>query len=427
MQDPTEDKIRALSKAITPQQLKDFIDAFPEFAQMNDSPEFRRLVSLAFLFAQNKIEKDDFPSIRIEHLKELCINLLGEDISPVNSELFKWINSAGKGKKGPENFDKFLGSFERFLASKLKSAFMQKITFEELKQLFPVFSEVNAEAVKEREVRIDELLTLIFRFRLCKDMKAERYKMMWLILEIGEIAEKIIPKEYQGGNLSNLEGKMSAQNYLLDKSVQFQLFRTARNVATDFLPLMYTDKIVSFLEVCSDLCMGRVIPDRLYRACNEWANQYTRGEDLIPLLRGKAEEQAKMFAQMGYFLYRAKQFFEQGEDGRESVCMALVAAGICARLINKAGIAKSAGRNVRFSSTSQLMNIRTILAHSRAPEYSEMSVYDTIAKTIPKIDGLILECEEDAKRARLDVNVLSYVQREKPNKDSESPRIFKKI
>jgi hypothetical protein len=333
MQDPTGDKIREQSKLLTSQQLRGFVTVFSEFEHLNESPALRRLVAIAFLFSQNMFAEEDSPAERISDLKKLCVELLGEDLSPEQSELFKRLDTFGKGRKSAANPEKFLQNFQKFLSDKFMGGVVQgvsllqvnpniaqdKISFDELKQLFPVFDEIAPADLKLHEKAINELLILIFRFRSVKNKMAERYKMMWFLNQMGELVEEIVPKKCKTTTLADLKGKMSSQNNLLDKAVQVQLFITARNIACDFFQVIYPDQMSIFLEDCSNLFMGRVIPDNLYVRCYKLSNSYERGENLIPLLKGDQAGQAKMFSQMGYFLDKARSCLSQGPDTKRLV------------------------------------------------------------------------------------------------------------
>ena len=164
-----------------------------------------------------------------------------------------------------------------------------------------------------------------------------------------------------------------------------------------------------------------MVPEKLYDECVRLKGDYGRGRDLEKFVRGQPEVHAKMFAQMGYFLWKMKEFFNKGEAYLDEATMAFVAASGCARFITTGKIS-----NEDYECAAKLAGIRRILVHTQAGSYSKAVVYGKIVEVMKEVDELIAACERDARKLGLVINVESYIQREKPAEDSESPRIFKK-
>ena len=289
--------------------------------------------------------------------------------------------------------------------------------FARVKRLFPFLRDLDEQNKNFR--------SLVY---LLKEMwkggvydSAQKYELMYKIIKIVNYIE-LLTKDIEIENPGEWLERCEDNTYFsaLSPHQQKAVFLIAKNVSADCFHLLYEQEMAEFLDAFSAICKGICRPVLLKRLLKA-GNDGTRGSAIKPYLSNVddgADRVNKLLCQIGYFLMKAQHFSEEGNF--EKTCMALLAAGTCARDFNRSTL-----NPVKVGSVAAfLTDIRAILSHffERSYDIDKLQVFVSEINIQELIVRLVKEAS-DADNA-LDLEVY-YKERETSEvADDESPRAY---
>ncbi len=289
--------------------------------------------------------------------------------------------------------------------------------FARVKRLFPILRELSEENKHFR--------SLVY---LLKEMwvggvydSTRKYELTYNIIKIVnyiELLTKEIEIENPGERLAGCGDNIyfSAITPHQQKSV----FLIAKNVAADCFHLLYEKEMAEFLDAFSAICRGICKPVLLRRLLKA-GNDGTKGPAMKPYLSNLDDGEKrvnKLMCQIGYFLMKAQYFSEKGDF--EKTCMALLAAGTCARDFNRSTL-----NPVKVGSVMAfLTDVRAVLSHFFERGYDLDKLQAFVGKT--NIQELIVQLTKEASDAENELDLEAYYNERETSEvaDDESPRAY---
>lgn len=294
-------------------------------------------------------------------------------------------------------------------------------SIEDLKAKIPLLQKM-----KQDDPRFKTLIGLLQEMASSSYDPAKKYRMMFKIIEIGNLFE-ILAKEIAVTNPKPLEVVKTCKNDValgdLNLNQQLSLFQLARFIPADNFHAMYEDQAKALVDNFIRLCNGRCISETLINI-DAIFYPLTTGKKIKKILYegNKGKSVNKLFCQMGYYLKKAEDFIKMGNH--EAAAMALIAAGNCGRNYNITGL----NPVKKDSVTAELYGLRTKYAHIYSDEKDEQTLSERLRKLVEsgQIAQQINQIKEEAKHMGNPVDIDTYYSQKESSSASESPKAYTK-
>ncbi len=192
---------------------------------------------------------------------------------------------------------------------------------------------------------------------------------------------------------------------------QLSLFILARNISADSFHFLYEKKLKFFFKNVKKFCKGEF---GKYLKINDMNKDQDKQKRSLEILDSK--DIKKLLLQIKYFLCKAIDLIGIGDfDG---ACMALIAAGTCARDYNLSKFETRFEIGGKIKVTAILANVRGYLAHLYSKAYDQETFISYLKDTCSQenISKHLKILEQEATAIEIEIQTQDFSQIIKDNK-----------